>query len=246
MSGQRVHSAADAVPAATGRSIHSGATGLLLNVAAEDRRRADRTASLRRAGYTVVEAVSESQAIDTVVHSDVVVVVLDGDLPACNLAALGETLRRMRPTMAVVPMPTTGHAQVQWPGDELSDRDGDDRQLIAAVAHALRRKVGQDSSTPEVVTDSCGRIQYTSNEGARLLNATPRGLFQRSLVTFFDAGREVWQDAVRRASAGEFVELAGRLRPKERKPLSVIVRITSRTAAAGITLEWSIVPLQPV
>lgn len=229
----------------TERPLRTGGGRLLLNVSAQEQRRSDRTASLRSAGYTVVEAASESQAISTVVHSDVAVVVLDGDLPQCNLAALGETLRRMRPAMAVVPLTTTGHAQVQWPGDDFSAADTDDRQLIAAVAHALRRRAGEDVANPDVVTDLCGRIQDTSDKGARLLNATHRGLFQRNLVTFFDAGREVWQDAVRRASAGESVELIGRLRPKERKPVSVSVRITSRTGAAGISLEWSIAPLSP-
>ena len=85
---------------------------LLLNVAAQDQRRLERTAALRRAGYMVVEAASESQAIGAVVHRDVAL-----------------------------------------------------------------------------------------------------------------------------------VELTGRLRPKERRPLSVTVNISSRTCAAGITLEWSIAPL---
>ena len=225
------------------RPLRTGGGRLLLNVAAQDHRRSERTASLRSAGYTVVEAASESQAISTVIHSDVAVVVIDGDLPQCNLAALGETLRRMRPAMAVVPLSTTGQARVQWPGDDFSAAGIDDRQLIAAVAHALRRSAGEGVSNPDVVTDLCGRIRDVSSQGARLLNVTPRGLFQRNLVTFFDAGREIWQDAVRRASAGESVELTGRLRPKERRPVSVSVRIISRTGAAGISLEWSIAPL---
>ena len=225
-------------------SLRADAGRLLLNVAAQDQRRSDRSAALRRAGYTVVEAASESQAIRAVVHRDVALVILDGDLPQCNLPDLGETLRRMRPAMAVVMIPTTCHAHVQWPGDDLSPQANDDAQLIAAVAHGLRRTDRWENSfDPEVVTDLAGRIQEISRQGARLLNGTARGLFQRNLITFFDAGREVWQDAVRRASAGETVELTGRLRPKERRPLTVTVNISSRTCAAGITLEWSIAPL---
>ena len=224
-----------------GSTVQADATRLILNVAAQDQRRSGRSAFLRRAGYRVVEAASESQAIKAVVYRDVALAVLDGDLPQCDLAALGETLQRMRPAMGVVIVPTACRAEPAWPRHDISIH-GVDRQFIEAVATAFRR---DDSADPDVVTDVFGRIQGTSDHGARLLNGTPRGLFQRSLITFFDARRDIWHDAVRRARAGERVEMMGRLRPKERRPLGVSVRITSRTEAAGVMLEWVIDPSQP-
>ena len=212
---------------------------LILNVAARDQRRADRTVFLRNAGYTVVEAASESQAIRTVVHRDVALAVLDGDLPECDLAAFGETLQRMRPAMAVVAVPTACYAHPAQPRDQISIHDGDDGQLIHAVATALRR---HDRFDPDVVTDAFGRIQGTSDQFARLLNGTARSLLQRNLITFFDTARDVWHDAVRRARAGERVQLMGRLRPKERRPVEVSVRITMRAEAPDVMLEWAIDP----
>jgi hypothetical protein len=227
------------------RYAQTAAAQLLLNVAAEDQRRFSRTASLRNAGYAVVEASSESQAITAVVHRDVALAILDGDLPQCNVLALGETLQRMRPAMGVVVVPTSSEPHVQWPTDEVSLHGNREAQLIAAVAHALTRNdAGEDGPDPEVVTDVSGRILRASDDGARLLNGSTRGLFQRNLLTFFDAGREAWHDAVRRASGGDTVELTGRLRPRERKPLPVSVRIVSRAGTAGVILEWSIARLR--
>ena len=224
-------------------TVHAGATQLLLNVAAEDQRRSDRTVSLRSAGYTVVEAASESQAIGTVVHCDVALVIIDGDLPQCNVPALGETLRRMRPDMAVVVTPPS-QPRVPWPADRVPLHAKCEAQLIAAVAHALTKHEPEACGLdPEVVTDVFGRILGASDDGARLLNGSVRGLVQRDLLTFFDAGREAWYDAVRRASGGEIIELTGRLRPRERRPLPVSVRITSQAGTAGVILEWSIARL---
>ena len=230
----------------TDRLVHSDSTRLVLNVAAEDQRRAERTVFLRNAGYTVVEAASESQAIRSVIHRDIALTLLDGDLPECDLTALGETLQRMRPGMAVVVARRAGRARSGRPRVQISIRDGENSYLVDAVATALCGKQSRaDISHPDVVTDASGQILDTSEDGARLLNATPRGLFSRNMITFFDTQRDVWQDAVRRARAGERVQLMGRLRPRERRPLDVSVRITSTTGAEGVLLEWAIDRSQP-
>ena len=212
---------------------------LILNVAAHDQRRLNRTVTLRRAGYTVVEADSEWQAMHTVVHRDVSLAVIDGDLPACDLVALSETLQLMRPALAVVVVPPKGATSPAAPAGEI--RDGDD--LLLTVATALGKDDGEDNGPdPHVVTDVFGRIQGTSDHGARLLNGSPRGLSQRNLVTFFDARRDVWHEAIRRARAGEQVHIKGRIRPRGRKPLDVSVRIISRADTGGALLEWAIEP----
>lgn len=214
---------------------------VVLNTAAQDQRRSARTVILRTAGFEVVEAASASQAISTVVHAEVAVAVLDGDFPDCDSATLAETLQGMRPAMAVVVVSTRidGHRPRHA---HTSVRDEHDAHLMNVIATVLRDDQSPDAepgSDPEIVTDQFGRIEETSDAGARLLNGSARGLFQRNLFTFFDGNRDLWHDAVRRATAGQRVQLTGRLRPKDRRPFKVSVRIIGRLADTGVTLEWA-------
>lgn len=223
---------------------HTASTQVVLNTAAQDQRRSARTVILRTAGFEVVEAASASQAISTVVHAEVALAVLDGDLPDCDPATLAETLQGMRPAMAVVVVSTGSDGDRLLPHANTPVDDEDDAHLMNVIATTLRDDHSLDPDfdpgcDPEVVTDQFGHIEETSDVGARLLNGSARGLFQRNLLTFFDGNRDLWHDAVRRATAGQRVQLTGRLRPKERRPFDVSVRIISRLADTGVTLEWA-------
>jgi len=220
---------------------HDDSRQLLLNADAWDQRRYDRSKRLRSAGYAVVGVASASEAIKTVVHRDVALAILEGEFSECELTALGETLQRMRPTMGVVTVSTACDRQGRSPNDQFSVTDDRETELLTVVATALREGPRlADDPDPEFVTDVWGRIQGASDKGAQLLNGTRRGLLQRNLLTFFDAKRDLWHDAARRASAGERVQLVGRVRPKERRPVPVSVRITRGVGVSGAILEWSI------
>ena len=222
---------------------YTASTQVVLNTAAQDERRSARTVILRTAGFEVVEAASASQAIRTVVHAEVALAVLDGDLPDCDSATLAETLQGMRPAMAVVVVAAdSDRHRRRRTRSPVDDEDG--VHLMNVIATVLRDDHSPDPasdpiSDPEVVTDQFGRIEETSRAGARLLNGSARGLFQRNLLTFFDGNRDLWQDAVHRATAGQRVQLTGRLRPKDRRPFEVSVRIMGRLADNGVTLDWA-------
>jgi hypothetical protein len=100
---------------------------------------------------------------------------------------------------------------------------------------------GNLDSATWVMTDPEGLILGVSPSGARLLSASARGLQQRSLLLFFEQDRDGWRAASMRASRGECVELSGRLRPKDRRPVLVGVRIEPADSLRP-ALRWTFVP----
>lgn len=146
--------------------------------------------------------------------------------------------------MAVVVVATGSTRHRRRPHAHPRVDDADDADLMDVIATLLCDEHSLDpashpGSDPEVVTDQFGRFEETSNAGARLLSVSARGLFQRDLLTFFDGNRDLWHDAVRRATAGQRVHLTRRLRPKERRPLEVSVCIIGTLADTGVRLEWA-------
>jgi hypothetical protein len=110
--------------------------------------------------------------------------------------------------------------------------------LVASINNALAGVGESDPSTAWLVTDQLGFILDASPEGAELLNGTVRGLHDRNLLIFFDKDRETWRAAVARAVSGDRVSLTGRLRPKERRPLTVGVEIVATSAWDMPALRW--------
>jgi predicted RNA polymerase sigma factor len=89
-----------------------------------------------------------------------------------------------------------------------------------------------------IVSDAEGLILDVSPDAAHLLNASVRGLYQRSLILFFDRDRDHWQRALVRAALGERVIEAGLLRPKDRGPVPVGVAIQAVHDWTRPAVQW--------
>jgi PAS domain-containing protein len=83
-----------------------------------------------------------------------------------------------------------------------------------------------------------GTIVDANTAGARLLSGTPRGLLRRNLLVFFEQERDAWRQAMMRATLGERVQRSGRVRPKERRPVTVRVEITKADGDSHAALLW--------
>lgn len=224
---------------------------VLLNTAACGELRHRRTEVLRVGGYRVIEAASAQEAIRIVTQSVVSLALIAADLPDGDALMLCDTLRRIQTGTSVVLMSsdaddctTRDAAWVAGAADVLGDRL-DDAALLDHVRRALREASRERRADAEILTDDFGLIRYTTEAGARLLNGTARGLSQRNLFLFFNDKREVWHDGVRRAAAGERVCLAGRLRPRERRPTSVTVHIVRVVDEGGTMLRWTFSGQEP-
>jgi hypothetical protein len=62
---------------------------------------------------------------------------------------------------------------------------------------------------------------------------------QRSLLIFFDHDRDAWRGAMIRAAGGERIVHGGRLRPKERRPITVRASIEPAPEWGASALLWS-------
>ena len=72
-----------------------------------------------------------------------------------------------------------------------------------------------------------------------MLSGTPRGLQHRSLLLYFEQDRAAWQEAMIRAGRGERIIRSGRLRPKERRPITVRTEIRRTMDDMPAALVWS-------
>jgi PAS domain-containing protein len=93
---------------------------------------------------------------------------------------------------------------------------------------------------PCVLTDAEGVVLDASNNVDRLVNLTRRGLIGRNLFMFFDRDREMVAD-VAAVATRQPATLATRLRPRDRKPTPVWIRIHAvRGRGANLPrLRWS-------
>jgi hypothetical protein len=90
-----------------------------------------------------------------------------------------------------------------------------------------------------VETDSSGRIVEVCEKAAAAFNLSVRGLIGRDLVLFFPADRDRLLEelhAVARGLAG--TRLTATMRPRERKPIQVIVTF-SRTETGNVRWDFA-------
>jgi hypothetical protein len=94
-----------------------------------------------------------------------------------------------------------------------------------------------------VYTTTDGRILRFNASSPQLLNIGERWAKGRDLLAFFDENRRQVKVAMHLAAiTGDTADLVARLRPLERKPFRVRVRIAPRPVLEGRELEWTVAP----
>lgn len=221
------------------------ATPLILNIDDHAATRTDRTKALRARGYRVVEAESAAEAIRVMLRHTISLALVDVQLPDSDGVELCGTLKRLSENVPVVLIsptrPASGarEAGVAYGAHDLLEEPIDEDALARCIDGALSPPANHGNSNIAVVTDRAGVIVDATPAGARLLNGSVRGVQRRNLLVYFEHHREVWRTALVRALAGEPMSLAGRLRPKDRRPVRVQVNIERVVADGWAALRWT-------
>ena len=234
-----------APPIVSAPRTHDGDRVLtLLNVEDDEPSRFKRGRLFRNAGYRVVEAASTADALAAIAREAVSVALVDVNLSDGSGLALCETLKRLDPRLPVLlissaPCDADLEDRAREAGAHEVLRDPvTPSALLRIAADAMSRDAGGDECLSWVMTDRQGLILDVSDEAARLLSGTARGLLHRSLIVFFEQDREGWEQAMARAKRGGRVFRVGRLRPKERRPVPVRVEIVPAEGEAPPALIW--------
>ena len=106
----------------------------------------------------------------------------------------------------------------------------------------MRESTGNTDAAPVrpwVLTDLQGVVLDASTDAEELFRITRRALIGRNLYTFFDGERPTIMHCASVAASVQPVTLAGRVRPRESKPLSVRVAIQSESDARSPSLRWT-------
>jgi hypothetical protein len=99
---------------------------------------------------------------------------------------------------------------------------------MTAVAGAL----------PWVITDARGDVLEASATASALFNVSLKAMRQRSLYSFFDGDRDVWINTAAEMRPDAPVERSSTMRPRERRPMTVAVRLTRETNSPASNLVW--------
>jgi CheY-like chemotaxis protein len=218
----------------------------LLNVEDYEPSRFLRTRLFRGAGFTVVEAASAKAALATAIHQPLSVALIDVHLPDGSGITLCETLKRLNPQLPVLLISAVSASEeIQQAGLAAGARAylGEpvpSDLLLRSVTDALEPEGKRTESDTWITTDLQGFILDLSRDAARLLSGTARGLQHRSLLLFFDRDRDAWQDAMTRAARGDRIFRAGRIRPRERKPVPVRAEIQRTSDDRPAALVWNL------
>jgi CheY-like chemotaxis protein len=221
-------------------------SGPILNVDDHAPARFVRTRILERAGFGVNEVASASAAIERAPGASLVL--LDIHLPDGDGFDVCTAVKRASPHLPVV-MITSVYRTASARRDAFAV--GADAFLIEPVnADLLVRTVESLTTTrtalgPKpvdcwIVTDAAGRILEVSPAGAALLNLSARGARGRDLTAFFAGDRPRLQHEMLRAADGVIVEREAMLQPRDRRPRSVRLDISSVPTAPGerVQLRW--------
>jgi PAS domain-containing protein len=93
-------------------------------------------------------------------------------------------------------------------------------------------------SLPWVITDASGDVVQASVSAVALFNVSLRGLLRRSLYPFFDTDREHWRVTAAHSLAGVPIEREATMRPRERRPITVSVKLTREADTPISDLVW--------
>lgn len=229
-----------------------GDAARILNVEDDSPARFLKSRILERAGFQVVEAVTAADAVRSAARNDLRLVLLDLQLPDGDGFRVCEQIKSSRPQLPIV-MITSTYATVQGRQDGLAS--GADAYLIEPVPAERLVQIVRRFLTPSqtaagvdvdawIVTDDRGVMMEISGPGHRLLNLSARGALGRSLPPFFDGERhQVFMDMTR-ALDGQVVQREGQLRPRDRRPFTVVYELCREPASAGggPRLRWTLEP----
>jgi PAS domain-containing protein len=90
-----------------------------------------------------------------------------------------------------------------------------------------------------VVSDLKGIVLDASAHAKEVFGVTRRGLIGRNLYTFFDAERPMIMQCADVAASEQPVALAGWLRPRDAKPVSIHFTIQRESRALVPSLLWN-------
>jgi CheY-like chemotaxis protein len=196
----------------------------------------------------VIEAESAAEAIRVMTRKTVSLALIGVHLPDSDGVALCATLKRLGENVPVVvisaaaPAPGALDAARAAGAHDFLEEPINREPLMRSINAAIAKPADGWRSDIELLTDQSGFIVDATPAGARLLNGSVRGVQQRSLILYFEQHRETWRTALVRALAGERISLTGRLRPKERRPVSVHVRIERVADDGWIGFRWTFQP----
>lgn len=123
--------------------------------------------------------------------------------------------------------------------DDMSVRAS--RIVVGQTAETARSdgNTGAAPVRPWVLTDLQGGVLDASTDAEDLFRITRRGLIGRNLYTFFDGERTTVMHCASVAASAQPVTLAGRVRPRDGKPLSVRVAIQRQPDTRSPSLQWT-------
>jgi PAS domain-containing protein len=103
----------------------------------------------------------------------------------------------------------------------------------------------QSGVTATIITTTAGVIEWVDPPGARLLNTSARSCAGRYLLPFFDGDRLRILASLRLAAQGEIVEIEASIRPRDRKPVPVALRLAPNSDRQG-AMTWICTVQDPV
>jgi DNA-binding response OmpR family regulator len=209
-----------------------------------------RTRILQRAGFGVDEADSAAGAIERA--SQASLLLLDVKLPDGDGFSVCEAVKKQAPSLPIV-MVTSVYRTAQARRDAFAV--GADafllepiapEQLVRTIETLLKRKGEPRPSIGDawIITDAVGDIRDTSDEAAKLLNLSPRGLRGRNLPAFITDNRLRLMTELLRASEGLIIDRMSTLQPRDRRPVRVHLDVSAITQQPGerVQLRWIISP----
>lgn len=210
-----------------------------------------RTRILQRAGFGVDEGDSAAIAIERAPESSLLL--LDVKLPDGDGFSVCEELKRNSPTLPIV-IVTSVYRTTQARRDAFAV--GADafllepiapEQLVRTIETLLKRKGGEpvrDLAEAWVTTDAVGDIQDISQEAARMLNLSPRGLRGRNLCSFITDNRPRLMSDLLRAAEGLLIDRMSTIQPRDRRPVHVHLDVSAVQGGPGerVHLRWILTP----
>jgi DNA-binding NarL/FixJ family response regulator len=218
---------------------------VLLYVQADSPTKHLRSRLFRDSGFQVIDAASAREGLTAATLLRPSVALIDAHLPDSSGVVLCDTLTRLHsglPVLLISPVNLSAEAQEAGLSAGAHGYVSDAvpaETIVQRISTALSGPPARNQTEMWVVTDNDGSILETSALGARLLSGTHRGLQRRNLIVFFEQDRDAWRIAMSRAATGERVFRSGRLRPKERRPLTVRVQVEKTLDGARPMLLWT-------
>ena len=221
----------------------------ILNVEDDAPARFLRSRILERAGFSVREARNAREALALGLSKPPKLLLLDVALPDDNGFSVCERFKSVHPQVPVVMITSVYQSSASRRDGYMAGADEylltpvEPERLLETVSRYLAPAPNRDlAPPPTVLTDDSGTIVSSNWAAARLLNLTPRGAQERSLLMFFAEGRDRVALHMRRAAEGRIERFVARVRPRDGKPFPIRVDVSAAPLERGASLEWVIEP----